>query len=59
MNKIILKEAFSIRNNLKQLFIRPSDNYAFIDGCRAVAVLYVVVFTVFGPHNVLLAEMFF
>jgi len=59
MNKIILKEAFSIRNNLKQLFIRPSDNYAFIDGCRAVAVYTSLFFTVFGFHNILLAKMFF
>lgn len=39
-----LFSAFSISRNLKALFVRPNDNYAVIDGFRALSMLLVLVF---------------
>ena len=40
-------QAFSLKRNLKALFVRPSDNFATIDGIRAISILWLIVFHVF------------
>ena len=40
-------QAFSLKRNLKALFVRPSENFATIDGIRAISILWLIVFHVF------------
>lgn len=42
-----LKEAFSISENLKSIFVRPTDNLAVLDGLRAISIIWVVIFHIF------------
>ena len=45
--------AFSLKNNLKQLFIRSKDNVAPVDGFRALAILFVI-----GAHTLIFTQYF-
>lgn len=38
------KRSFSFRNNLHSMLFRPGDNYAFIDGLRAIAILMIMLY---------------
>lgn len=42
-----LWQAYSLRRNLKSMFVRPGANYAVIDGLRAFSILWTVIFHVF------------
>jgi len=38
-----IKEAYSLRKNLRLLFIRTNDRWAFLDGYRSMGILWVIV----------------
>jgi peptidoglycan/LPS O-acetylase OafA/YrhL len=38
-----IKEAYSLRNNLRTLFFRTNDRWAFLDGYRSIGILWVIV----------------
>lgn len=49
-----LKQAYSLKKNLKLLFIRPSDHVAEIDGLRALSILMVII-----AHLIFFAQPFY
>lgn len=38
------RDSFSFRANLRAMIFRPGDNYAFIDGLRAIAILMIMLY---------------
>lgn len=38
-----IKEAYSIKRNLKSLFVRTNDRWAFLDGYRSIGITWVIV----------------
>ena len=46
-----MKEAFSLRRNLRALLVPPKDNLAVVDGIRALSIVWLIIFHVFFVLN--------
>lgn len=53
---ITWRDAFSFSTNFKSMILRPGDNYAFIDGLRAIAILMIMLYHSFYIVRLVLTD---